>query len=407
MNTPVGTTQPLALARTPETMPPQATGTTVEPSAPRQTAAGALTPRAAQEPVMIAALPKNLTASQVANKRVVVIDIFDVKTLNINRGDTVPDVSHGEVCARIAEGVVGRPVERVDVGNGHGDFDAQRFSAALDTLIREKPDGNYAGLVLSVSLGAAGEDGLEGDMLKIKQQLDRLGRGGAQVFLAAGNESINGFAGPHVITVGSSDAVVGRALVSTPNKDFVKNPETDVIANGRPVTTPVHGRNGQIEGLKLTERSPPFALTDLVDVSPRIKAIEGQTVAQAQLMRPEVATLFAKFNQMSIEQRAAYDFEVHGSKVIAFGDANAVIGLSGHAPIKTPTGADPRNLYVSATGVLSCMAGRSKAPQVVFFSTDRNGHLRPLGNDGLTLLPRGTSFAAPQFAEPQSPPRTH
>jgi hypothetical protein len=396
MNMPVGSMPLLALARAPETTPPQATGATVEPSAPKQTAAGALTPRAAREPLVAAALPKNLTASQVAGKRVVVIDIFDVKTLNLNRGDTVPDVSHGEVCACIAEGVAGRPVERVDVGNGQGSFDARRFSAALDTLIRQKPDGNYADLVLSVSLGADSED-LEGDMLKIKQQLDQLGRGGAQVFLAAGNESINGFTGPHVITVGSSDAVVGRVRVSTPNKDFVENPETDVIANGRPVTTPVHGRNGQVQGLKLTERSPPFALTDLVDISPRIKAIEGQTVAQAQLTRPAVAALFAKFNQMSIEQRAAYDFEAQGSKVIAFSDANAVIGLSGHPPIKTPSGTDPRTLYVSATGVLSCMAGRSNAPQVVFFSTDRSGQLLPLGNDGLTLLPRGTSFATPQL----------
>jgi hypothetical protein len=300
----------------------------------------------------------------------------------------------GDVMVRAADGA-----QPHDDASRHSNFDARRFSAALDTLIREKPDGNYANLVLSVSLGADRQDGLEGDMLKIKQQLDRLGRGGAQVFLAAGNESINGFAGPNVITVGSSDAVVGRALVSKPNKDFVKNPETDVIANGRPVTTPVHGRNGQVEGVKLTERSPPFALTDLVDVSPRIKAIEGQTLAQAQLTRPAVAALFAKFNRMSIEQRAAYDFEAHGSKVIALGDANAVIGLSGHPLIKTPSGADPRQLYVSATGVLSCMAGRSNAPQVVFFSADRSGHLRPLGNDGLTLLPRGTSFATPQLPQ--------
>jgi hypothetical protein len=146
---------------------------------------------------------------------------------------------------------------------------------------------------------------------------------------------------------------MGRAWVSAPNKDFVKNPQTDVIANGRPVTTPMHGRNGQVEGLKLTERSPPFAMTDLVDVSPRIKAIEGQTLAQAQLTRPAVAALFAKFDRMSIEQRAAYDVEAQGSKVIAFSDANAVIGLSGHCTIKTPSGADPRKLYVSATGVLS------------------------------------------------------
>jgi hypothetical protein len=62
MNMPVGSTPLLALARTPETKPPQATGATVEPSAQKQTAAGSLTPRTAREPVVVAALPKNLTA---------------------------------------------------------------------------------------------------------------------------------------------------------------------------------------------------------------------------------------------------------------------------------------------------------------------------------------------------------
>jgi Rod binding domain-containing protein len=64
MNMPVGSMPLLALASASETTPPHATGATVEPSPQKQTAAGALTPRAAREPVVAAALPKSLTASQ-------------------------------------------------------------------------------------------------------------------------------------------------------------------------------------------------------------------------------------------------------------------------------------------------------------------------------------------------------
>jgi hypothetical protein len=53
-------------------------------------------------------------------KKLFVIDNFQDKVVSIDRNNSVPDVSHGDFCARIAERRLGRPVQRIDVGR----FDA-------------------------------------------------------------------------------------------------------------------------------------------------------------------------------------------------------------------------------------------------------------------------------------------
>jgi hypothetical protein len=334
--------------------------------------------------------------------RVIVIDVFDTKTVNLDRGNTVPDASHGQVVALIAEGALGRPVERIDVGNGQGGIDDQRFSAALQALIRSRPDGDYTGLVLSISLGY-NPDSFRGEALVVKRQLIELAQGGAQIFLAAGNEYENALASPYFTTVGASDGVVGQPLDTTPAKGFVQNLHTDVIRNGRLMSQPEYDQSGKFLGVRVTPSpsSPLFPEGALTDVSSRIRAIEGRTLAQSQLQRPEVAAFAAGFAGRTLEQ-FTQALVPHESSVIALDDANAVLASAGNPPIPKPLGTDRQDMFVSAIGVFVHLVQGGRSPQVVFFTVDRAGLLRPLSNDGPTQGPRGTSFSVPQMV--QEPP---
>jgi hypothetical protein len=334
--------------------------------------------------------------------RVIVIDDFSTKVLNINRGDTVPDLSHGEACALVAEWSLGRPVERADIGDWNKDASsAARFVDHLKRLIRETHPADLSKLVLSVSL-AATEGAVLGDpkMLELRNTLDWLARAGAQVFIAAGNEFDNALATPAMRTVSGSDGGVGFAPDPQASRRLIRNPETDAVRNALLVSNPVY-ENGQLAGFSLVGRAKVnLPLSQMTDVSARIDTIAGRKAEDARLGAPQLEALGRQMQSMSYEERMQMDLSAHADQVVSLADTRAAfkalkIDSLGFA---VPPGADRSRLHVSAAGLLSYLTGRTdgNAP-VVFFLIDRAGVLQPLGNNGSAFVGLGSSNATPQL----------
>lgn len=343
----------------------------------------------------------SLKAAARTGARVIVIDDFSTKTLNVNRGDTVPDLTHGEACALIAESASGRKVERVDVGDwAKDDASVDRFIHALRKIARETPAADYPKLVLSISLTAS-DGAVIGNprMEQLKGMLSWLGRAGAQVYIAAGNDFPNALASPDVRTIGGTGGGVGFAPVHLPSKRLDPNPEIDVYGNALLTSKPVY-KAGRIDGFALNGKTHvDVPLSQVTDVSPRTDAIAGLNVAQAGIPARELQTLGAKIDAMPSEQQEAFDVSAYGQRVVRFADAQtAFAALRRHdMGFAVPPGVNRDGLYVSLPGVLSYLAGNSKTAQVVFFQADRAGVLTPLDNNGPVRVGLGTSFATPQF----------
>jgi hypothetical protein len=360
---------------------------------------------AIRQPSPVGPAQGSLAAAARGGARVIVIDDFSTKVLNINRGDTVPDLSHGEACALTAESVLGRKVERVDIGDwAKDDASVGRFIHALRKLIHETPAADFPKLVLSISL-AASEGAVVGSprMEQLKGLLSWLGRAGAQVYVAAGNEFSNALVSPEVRTIGGTNGGVGFAPVHQPSARLEPNVQTDVWRNALLVSNPVYGRDGGgIEGFSLDGKThATLPLSQLTNVSPRIDAIAGRNVAQAGMSAADVQTLGAKLDAMPWEQRKAFDASPYGDRVVRFADARTALAALGRHDMgfAVPPGVNRDNLYVSLQGVVTYLAGASKAAQVVFFKADRAGVLAPLDNNGPVRVGLGTSFATPQLPD--------
>jgi hypothetical protein len=345
----------------------------------------------------------SLVAAARGGSRVIVIDDFSTKVLNINRGDTVPDLTHGEACALTAESVLGRKVERVDIGDWDKDeASVDRFIHALHKLIRETPAADYPKLVLSISL-AASEGGVVGSprMEQLKGLLSWLGRAGAQVYIAAGNDFANALVSPEVRTVGGTGGGVGFAPVREPSKRLEPNAETDAWRNALLVSNPVYDR-GRLTGFSLDGKtSATLPLTQVTDVGRRLGAIEGRNVAQAGMTASELQTLGTKIAAMPWEQRRAFDVSAYGNRVVRFSEVRTALAALGWHDMgfAVPPGVNRDHLYLSLPGVLSYLTGASETAQVVFFQADRAGVLAPLDNNGPVRVGLGTSFATPQLPD--------
>jgi hypothetical protein len=371
-----------------------AAGLPTEPTGASGIAAAAAQPR-------VSPAQGSLAAAARTGSRVIVIDDFSTKVLNINRGDTVPDLTHGEACALTAESMLGRKVERVDVGDWEKDnASVGRFIHALEKLIRETPAADYPKLVLSISLTAS-EGGVIGNprMEQLKAMLSWLGRAGAQVYIAAGNDFANALVSPEVRTIGGTAGGVGFAPVTEPSKRLEPNAETDTWNNALLSSKPVYEKN-QLSGFSLDGKTHvTVPLSKLTDVSPRVDAIAGRNVSQAGISAADLQTLGAKLRAMPWEQRKAFDVSAYGDRVVRFADVRAALAALRRSDMgfAVPPGVDRGNLYLSLQGVLSCLTGASETAQVVFFRADHAGVLVPLDNNGPVRVGFGTSFATPQL----------
>jgi hypothetical protein len=342
----------------------------------------------------------SLAAAARGGSRVIVIDDFSTKVLNINRGDTVPDLSHGEACALIAESTIGRKVERVDVGDWEDAANVDRFIHALQKLIRETPAADYPKLVLSISLTAS-DGAVDGNprMEQLKGMLSWLGRAGAQVYIAAGNDFANALASPDMRTIGGTNGGVGFAPVLQPSPRFEHNRETDAYGNAMLVSSPVYGKDHQLTAFALGSRQANVPLAAVTNVSVRADAIKARPAAQAAMGASELQTLGRKLDALPYEARRAFDVPAYGKRVISFADLRTAMRTLGHPELgfAVPPGVNRDHLYMSLPGVLSYLTGASEAAQVVFFQADRAGMLAPLDNNGPVRVGLGTSFSTPQL----------
>lgn len=335
-------------------------------------------------------------------RQLIVIDNFKDKTIPIDRNNTVGDVSHGELCAAIAEKRMGRPVHRIDIGSYDAGWEG-RAVAALSRLIAQAPPGRdaqhrFSGYVLSVSFGASTDSVLSESQFKIRRLLDTLAAGGASVYIAAGNDWDNTLATPRMRTVGASDGVQGFAADAAPSAALIENPGTDQIANGRVLAKPTYdAQSGRLTGWSIdADDKPEFLPKDMTDVSRRGEAIRGQALAAAVLSPAQAAGWYRRLMAMPPAEARAALSKALGRKVLSLNSLDAVFASAALSnPIQAPAGVDGRRLHVSATGVFAAMLRLARDAEVLFFTVGRDSRLQPLDNRGIRLLGPATSYSTP------------
>ncbi len=160
---------------------------------------------------------RNTVCKTSLRPEVVVFDAFGYNYEDVNR-DGVGDVDHGDLTAGIIRGRTGAKMSLVNLHDDEGGL------KALDELLQRKDVSNLY-LNFSVELGP-----------KTRQRVARLAQRGAQIYIAAGNDSINPLSvGPrhrNIHIVGASDGVVGSSSRSKALQT-IKSPFITKTANGK------------------------------------------------------------------------------------------------------------------------------------------------------------------------------
>ena len=148
---------------------------------------------------------------------VVVFDTFGFKNTDVNH-DGIGDVDHGDITAAIIRGRTGAKMTLVSLHDDDGGL------KALDELLTRKNVSNLY-LNFSVELGP-----------KTLARICRLAERGAQVYIAAGNDTINplstGQRHPNIHVVGASGGIVGASTRSG-TLQTIRSPSITDVANGR------------------------------------------------------------------------------------------------------------------------------------------------------------------------------
>ncbi len=174
---------------------------------------------------------------------VYVIDEFKAKTINLTRGDNTPDVSHGELVARVIERGLKVPVNRVELveekqlglGNAFVDpvvktldriFDLE---AARQGVAREQVDLSHVRVNMSFAF-----DYLVPEQQRVLQPIiSEFVAHGGRIYVSAGNESRNALMDvPGVIGVDGSDDVLGAEGAIGGASTRYRNGEVSRIAPG-------------------------------------------------------------------------------------------------------------------------------------------------------------------------------
>ena len=148
---------------------------------------------------------------------VVVFDVFGNQHYDVNR-DGLADVDHGDVTAGIIRGRTGAKTTLVNCNDDEGGL------KALDKLLQRKDVSNLY-LNFSMELGP-----------RSRERILRLAERGAQVYIGAGNESVNPLtAGPrhrNIHIVGALGGVVGSSTRSE-SLQTINSPHITAKANGK------------------------------------------------------------------------------------------------------------------------------------------------------------------------------
>ena len=148
---------------------------------------------------------------------VVVFDAFGNQHYDVNR-DGLADVDHGDITAAIIRGRTGAKTTLVNCHDDEGGL------KALDELLKRKDVSNLY-LNFSIELGPRTREGIL-----------RLAERGAQVYIGAGNVSVNPLtAGPrhrNIHIVGATGGLVGSPTRSE-SLQTIKSPHITAKANGK------------------------------------------------------------------------------------------------------------------------------------------------------------------------------
>ena len=321
-----------------------------------------------------------------------IVDEFGVPSVNLNRGDTYADVSHGELVGLTYETLSGRPYTAIDVPSGYagGDYDNAILNLAAQVRA-DHPDGDLGNVAVNLSfhsepLGPRASDAL-----------NELMSDGATVYVASGNNPAWGpnplSEIPGVVTVGGNTGRVGEANSGVAIAEFPFNAETDVFANAVIVATPVADADGEFAGVDINQDGQVDIAAERFANDSGVKAGRAETLAR-YTGQP------VQGNELSYQQMEAHYQRVRShpdgegvdaadGKVIRLSELIDNDGLDG---LKPPPGSDPDNVFISIDD-----AGGSPE-YVTFFEADHAGMLQPLSNIGDGVVERGTSYAAPGAA---------
>jgi hypothetical protein len=151
-----------------------------------------------------------------------VFDTFGVGATDLN-GDGVGDVSHGDVVAATIKSLTG--VEPVQVPTGQWEGEGAAL-AKMDQLLARRDVSN---VFLNFSIDTAGNP-------EVRSRITQLAERGAQIFIAAGNDSINvlaaGLKHKNIHIVAASEGVIGETENRVRSGDLVNNPDSTTVANG-------------------------------------------------------------------------------------------------------------------------------------------------------------------------------
>jgi hypothetical protein len=387
-------------------------------------------------------------ASQGKYQKIYVIDDFDGSypgsKMNLNSQDTVGDVYHGEVVARLIEALVNPGRERSDpafqrvirlpvtklnaAGQPTDERDPSGIRTQLQRILAEAPKdakgrADLRGVAVNISLHGPNPPELAAAFKKLVDA-------GAEVYVigmntiefgpSRGNALLN--EGPRrLIGVTASDGIIGQTLDKTPSKENPPSqedrPEVDAISNGVLRTTPlqegVDFNNDGIVEVKWSEMTPvPKA---------QIERLQGLRLETSLLTHEALTHIFtrdANYHQagtrqaalallkdrvVTVEEARRWGNFIESAFPTPFFDTTVFPVRFTPGPINRPPvphsplpdGVDPRKVYVSLYDILQPDASGNYVAGVPLFESDERGGLRLLSNRlPLRSLP-ANSYAAP------------
>lgn len=342
--------------------------------------------------------------------RIVVIDQFDRKTINLNVRDTIPDVSHGELVARIAESGLGRQVERVQTGPHFLDTIADTLKRVIEEEAEKqrvpRSKVNLGHVVVNVSC-AVRYPLSDVDRSALEPLVARFAAQGGRLYVSAGNSERNDLMSlPGTVGVDGSEGIVGSPLIDRQPSTRYDNGPVSRVANA--VVRPLVLEGG---GVDINfDRRPDFGVDELsplpqgtlagqlLDASSTMhtndfrQLIQDNGLLQTRLLNIPDGPSGEQISELSVELLNTRTSQ----KVMRLSDALEALGGDRNVLSNAVSpDLDPSLTYLQADQVVSIATSHRVPWTLVLYEVDQSGRLATVPDRGAAANIYGTSFASP------------
>lgn len=372
-------------------------------------------------------------------QRIISIDDPTGPGVSINSGDSIPDLDHQELGARLVEALINKGKER----NDPAFKTVERLALVPQEQNKSDPSGlvAVADKILSSAPNKSGQSDLRDVAVYIpyylpdltsaeRAAMEKLIAAKADVYVSEGNFTQGGntlLRIPGVIGVGGSDGPIGAPINRSEQSqinpwagmdDGINNKFIDVTVNSRLKFVPIM-QDEKLKGWDATGDGKVDFEAGLKKSSAALasqfagKDVSGIKVGPAELakLNNEITKSFndiaekyksdpEKAYQLSLEMRKAFVAKNNlANKLVSVQDLKALQGnyLTGRYQIEqhAPDGINPNNVYVSLGTVAAGDLYERYRDDVVFFNADQKGKLQALTDNLTANGPSANSWAVP------------